>query len=183
MQREVFGKLIQLLGPDEDAAAAEYRRLHERLRRFFEWNSVRDPGLLADEAIDRLGKRVTEAQDAREPVRNPQAFALGVARLLLQEEKRRQVREDEAVRSWEMGRAGSPSEAEARERALEHCLDKLPPERRILIEKYYATGASKRARLREKLADELGLQMNALRNRALRARHQLEACMRNILEQ
>ena len=82
-----------------------------------------------------------------------------------------------------MGRARNPSEAEALESALEQCLEKLPRERRILIEKYYAAGASKRARLRQDLADELGLQMNALRNRALRARQQLEACMRDILEQ
>lgn len=54
---ESLAKLLELLGPNQDQAAIEYRRLHQRLSRFFEWNGADDPMALAVEAIDRLGKR------------------------------------------------------------------------------------------------------------------------------
>ena len=181
MRREAFGKLLDLLNPDEETAAIEYRKLHQRLSRFFEWNSVEDPDALADKAIDRLCRRVGE-DNAVEPVRNPSSFALGIARLLLQEETRRQQRQTEAERYWEIRDPVSSPEVEEMDKALQHCLAKLPPERRALIEKYYANGETKKARLHQELADNLGLTINALRNRALRARQDLEACMRRFLE-
>ena len=55
MHRETLKQLLHLLDPDERQAAVEYRKLHERLTRFFEWNNVEDPMALADETIDRLG--------------------------------------------------------------------------------------------------------------------------------
>jgi hypothetical protein len=58
MHKETLNIILDLLGGhNEEAAGVEYRKLHERLWRFFEWNGVEDPGALADEAIDRLGRR------------------------------------------------------------------------------------------------------------------------------
>lgn len=181
MHREAFGKLLGLLGPDEHAAAMEYRRLHQRLARFFEWNGVADPAALADEALDRLGRRIAEERSGQ-PVLSPGAFTLGIARLLLQEEARRQLREVETWHSWQIRDSASSPAAEEMDQALQHCLAKLPPERRTLIERYYASGELKKAKLHQALADDLGLTINALRNRALRARQDLEACMRKFLE-
>jgi DNA-directed RNA polymerase specialized sigma24 family protein len=181
MRREAFSKLLDVLGPSEEAAAIEYRKLHQRLSRFFEWNGVRDPDALADEAIDRLGRRIAE-ENARATVRNPGAFALGIARLLLQEEARRQQRETQAGKHWGLHDAASSTEAEEMDRALQHCLAKLPPERRALIENYYASCKLKKSELHRELANDLGLTVNALRNRALRTRQDLEACMRRFFE-
>lgn len=181
MPRDAFDRLLEELSPDRESAALEYRRLHERLSRFFEWNSVADPAALADEALDRLGRRVAEG-NVGERVRNPSAFTHGIARMLLQEEARRQQREIETLRTWEMRDARSPSGGEEEDAALQHCLRKLPPERRVLIERYYADGEAKEARRHQALADDLGLTINALRNRVLRARQDLESCMRKLLE-
>jgi DNA-directed RNA polymerase specialized sigma24 family protein len=54
--------------------------------------------------------------------------------------------------------------------AIENCLAALPPDRRNMIERYY--GADRNA-----LARELGVSMNALRNRALRIREELFNCV------
>jgi DNA-directed RNA polymerase specialized sigma24 family protein len=183
MHKEALDKILDLLGgPNEEAAGIEYRKLHERLSRFFEWNGVEDPGALADEAIDRLGRRALE-EAATESVRKPSAFALGIARLLLQEEVRRQKRQIEAIRNWQTLRPASTSEDEAMDEALEHCLKKMAQEGRRLLMEYYTYGHKEKARKRQRLTEELGITANSLRNRVFRARQDLEACMGSFLKE
>jgi DNA-directed RNA polymerase specialized sigma24 family protein len=180
LQKETLDKILNLLGPSQEEAAVEYRRLHQRLTRFFEWNGVPDPMALADEAIDRLAKRGAE-EGAEEVILNPSAFALGIGRLLLQEEARRQQKKMEAMRHLEAQGSDSASEAEAMDRALQHCLAKLQTETRNLLEQYYLHRGGEKVKLHQRLAAERGLTVNALRNRALRGRQELEACMRAYL--
>jgi len=181
MQREALDKILDLLGPNEEAAATEYRKLHTRLSRFFEWNGIEDPAALADETIDRLAKRAV-AEDVAEKVRNPSGFALGIARLLLQEEVRRQHRKTEAIRHWEILRRPSTSEDGAMDAALDHCLGKLSQNRRTLLLEYYSYNRNEKIRKHAKLTEELGITPNSLRNRVLRARKDMETCMRKFLE-
>jgi len=175
-------KILDLLHPDEQQAAEEYRKLHERLTRFFEWNSAEDPMALADETIDRLGKRAAEAA-VKEGVRDVSAFALGVARHILQEEARRQQKRAEISRHWKLHESASSAEAQQMEDALQHCLAKMQPDRRTLLESYYVYSGSEKARMHKKLAEEQGLSINALRNRALRARQELESSLRRYLRE
>ena len=181
MHRETLDRILSLLGNDEHAAAIEYRNLHQRLARFFEWNDVEDPTALADEAIDRLGRRPA-SEDTGEKVINPSAFALGIARHLLQEEFRRQQKKKEAILQWETQRNDSTPEAEAMDVALRHCLARMPIDRRELLEQYYTFGGGEKVKLHQVLANDLKITLNALRNRALRARQDLESCMRNFLD-
>jgi DNA-directed RNA polymerase specialized sigma24 family protein len=181
VQKENLDKMLRMLGPSEEAAALEYRRLHQRLSRFFEWNSVEDPTALADEAIDRLARRTLE-RDANEPIENPTAFVLSIARFLLLEESREQRKKQEALQSWNAQHHESAgTEAEVIDAALQHCLAKMHPDRCRLIERYYLHEGRDKARDHRELASELGLTVNALRNRALRARQELEACLRKSL--
>jgi DNA-directed RNA polymerase specialized sigma24 family protein len=180
LQKEALERILNLLGPSKEEAAAEYRRLHQRLCRFFEWNNVQDPMELADEAIDRLANRGT-AEDGGKPILNPSAYALGIARLLLQEEARRQQKKIEVIRHLETQGSDSTSHAEAMDRALQHCLARLRPETRKMLEQYYLHQGSDKVKLHQRLAEDLGITVNALRNRALRGRQELEACMRAFL--
>jgi DNA-directed RNA polymerase specialized sigma24 family protein len=65
--------------------------------------------------------------------------------------------------------------------ALQHCLKRLQPDRRRLIESYYTFGDRKKAEIHQSLAKEIGVTVDALRNRAMRAREDLEECMRRFL--
>ena len=177
MHKESLTELLKLLGSSEEEAALEYRKLHQRLSRFFEWNSVDDPMALADQAMDRLGKRAVEQADGLRVIK-ASAFAFGVARLLLHEENRRKKKSMEAIQHWEMRRPDSASEKEVMDEALERCLARMQSDRRELLERYYTDAGRQKARSHQRLADELGVTINALRNRALRARQELEACMR-----
>lgn len=178
MQKETFKELLNLLSPDEAQAAVEYQNLHQRLTRFFDWNNAQDPMALADETLDRLAKRAAESAMS-EGVRNVSAFALGVARHILQEEARRQLKMTEINQHWrsmELARAQDAG-SEAIEDALHHCLEKMQPERRRLIEAYYNYTGAEKIRMHQQLAEAEGLSLNALRNRALRTRQELEACI------
>jgi DNA-directed RNA polymerase specialized sigma24 family protein len=182
VHRETLKQLLDLLGSDERQAAVEYRKLHERLTRFFEWNHVEDPMALADETIDRLGRRATEV-DIKGGVRDVSAFALGVARHILQEESRRQAKNAEISRHWKIHQPVVSSEAEEMADALQHCLAKMQPDRRKLLETYYVYSGNEKAGMHQKLAQKYGLSINALRNRAMRARQELETSMRRYLKE
>jgi DNA-directed RNA polymerase specialized sigma24 family protein len=179
VQREMLNDLLSLLHTDEAQAAVEYHNLHQRLTRFFDWNNAQDPMALADEAIDRLAKRATDP-DRTEGVQHISAFALGIARHMLQEEARRQQKMAEINRHWRAMELVRTQEtgAEAIEDALQQCLGKMQPERRRLIEAYYSYSPSEKIKIHQQLAESEGLSLNALRNRAMRARQELEACIR-----
>jgi DNA-directed RNA polymerase specialized sigma24 family protein len=182
VHKEIFKELLNLLHPDEAQAAVEYHNLHQRLTRFFDWNNVQDPMALADEAMDRLARRAAES-GSNEAVHNVSAFALGVARHLLQEEARRQLKTMEISRHWqamESARTQEP-ETEILENTLQQCLGKMQPERRRLVEAYYSYSNSEKIKMHQQLAEAEGLSLNALRNRVLRARQELEACIRKQL--
>jgi DNA-directed RNA polymerase specialized sigma24 family protein len=179
VQKETLKELLNLLHPDEAKAAVEYHNLHQRLTRFFDWNNAQDPMALADEAIDRLAKRATD-QDKNDNVQHISAFALGIARHMLQEEGRRQLKMVEISRHWQAMESAriQETEAEVMDDALQQCLAKMRPERRRLIEAYYNSSGAEKIKKHQQLADSEGLSLNALRNRALRARQELEACIR-----
>ena len=183
MNREVLDKVLCLLDPDKEQAALEYARLHERLTRFFEWNNANDPRALADEALDRLGRRGLSA-DAETGVRSASSFALGIARYLLQEERRRQSRDAEARRSWAAATGESSSaELEKMDEAMQRSLAKMKPDNRKLLEAYYRHTASQKIKAHRNLASQYGLSLNALRNRVFRLRKELESSVRSYLEQ
>jgi DNA-directed RNA polymerase specialized sigma24 family protein len=182
VHKETFKELLNLLDPDQAQAAVEYQNLHQRLARFFEWNNAQDPMALADETLDRLAKRASESA-ITEGVRNVSGFALGVARHLLQEDARRQLKMAEISRHWrsmELARTEDPDN-EVLDDALQHCLKKMSPERRRLIEAYYNYDGGEKIKIHQQLAEAEGLSLNALRNRALRTRQELETCIRRQL--
>src|ERR1700679_3022312 len=98
MQSELLEVLLGILGEGTEDAAVAYQNLHRRLVRFFKLNNGSDPESLADEAMDRLAR--TAADRSPGSIAPPLAFALGIARHLLQEDTRRQVRQTEAAQDW-----------------------------------------------------------------------------------
>jgi DNA-directed RNA polymerase specialized sigma24 family protein len=167
--------LLLTLDTHHDKAAQEYRRLHQRLVRFFSLHPVADPYALADEALDRLARRV--AADPKDVI-TPSAFLLGIARHLLQEEQRRRIRESKAVQEWASTTADSSSTDEDLLRKVEQCLGKLRKEQRELLLAYYRSTGRQKVEHHRELAAGLGVSLNALRNRLMRARKELDDCVR-----
>jgi DNA-directed RNA polymerase specialized sigma24 family protein len=170
--------LQALLDALEDHAADQglaYERLRSRLIRFFTWNRCTEPEDLADTALDRLARKIASG----EPVIDPQRLITGIAHMLLHEQTAREIRERKMLsrlRWWLKQPITSDETLRSREEALAHCLERMPGESRSLLERYYTGDAGARIRQRQQLASELGIALNALRNRALRLRTQLDTC-------
>ena len=132
-------------------------------------------------ALDRLADKLARGS---EPILNPARFVTGIARMLLLEQHAKLTREKKALLwlKWFFERQSSDEEEDQlREEALSHCLNCLADDNRQLLERYYSGDGSDRIRNRQVLAAELGLAMNALRNRALRLRDTLESCTARYL--
>jgi DNA-directed RNA polymerase specialized sigma24 family protein len=180
LDRQAFNALLTALDPDLECASGKYTALHDRLIRFFQWNNVEDADALADETLDRLARRVAaDRNDATaEAVKEPEKFAAGIARLLLHEYWRQRQRQEQALqllsKQERASGAADIQETEALAQALDHCLQKLPAAQRELIEKYYGTEGRNHIESRKQLAGQLKISLNALRNRAMRIRSELE---------
>jgi len=167
--------LLEALGRNSTEPGAAYENLRVRLIRFFEWNRCFTPEDLADTALDRLAGKIASG----EPIVDPGKFAAGIARMLVHEHGARQLREQKMLfwlRREDADRLSRDQARETREEALSRCLESLSPDNRLFLERYYTGDASGRIRNRQQLAGELGIALNALRNRALRLRRQLEEC-------
>src|ERR1700723_2343835 len=88
-----FRTLLERLAIDDDVATA-YERLRTRLVTFFRLTFPVEAEALADEAIDRLARRLQDGT----PVDHLTGYALGIARLLVLETGARQRKEDQAAR-------------------------------------------------------------------------------------
>lgn len=186
-----FESLLQRLRADDPSPEQAYERLRFRLITFLR---VRLPNeaeteALADIALDRLARRIHEGT----VVEGVPQYVLGIARLLVKEVEARVAseRKRSAAFAYEQSRTTSegrhiPSDEEAQEavmRALAACLDTLNLDARNLVLSYYGGDGSARIAHRHELALSLGLEPNALRNRALRARTRLEKCVTTRLAQ
>lgn len=165
LSREALDRLLQRLDPDRDVAGRAYEALRRRLIDLFAWEHAEAPEELADEALNRLARRLSEGVAIDDGIAR---YAFGIARLLLLEQTRVRRNRDAALREIPID-PGKSDASETLELLLE-CLDELPPNGRELIERYYGGG-------REALARSLGISLNALRNRAMRVREQLYECV------
>jgi DNA-directed RNA polymerase specialized sigma24 family protein len=169
---ESFDGLLAALNPDRAAASAEYERTRLRLIRFFSIQQASSPEDLADSAFNRIARRIAEGEE----IRNARQYLSGIARMLLLEDRYKRRQEEYALRMVANATNDSLTDEELPE-ALDACLETLPAGGRQLLERYYSAEGRRRIALRQKMAEEMGMDLNALRNRALRLRERLEECI------
>ncbi|HEX8338780.1 MAG TPA: hypothetical protein VF621_18825 [Pyrinomonadaceae bacterium] len=180
---DTFEGLLGRLDADRERAGEKYEDLRRTLVRFFEWRGAPFPEEHADEALNRLARRLAEGVE----VRNVRAYCHEVARLvLLEAAKGRDGRTEslESIRSEPAVEASADDEARERElrlACLEACLRVLPAEGAGLIQEYYGGGGRGQIERRKALAERLGLRRDALANRVQRLRDKLEHCVSGCL--
>ena len=177
--QEAFDLLLDKLDGDRERAGERYEMVRRKLVKFFELRGGDAPEEHADETLNRVARKLAEGEE----VENLNAYAVGVARLLLKEVFKRRVRERAALAQIRPGDA-SPHPAEDEEPlrplsdCLTQCLEKLPAQSRSLIVDYYEHEREGRIERRKAVARALGIELNALRIRAHRIRTELEDCVR-----
>lgn len=179
---DAFERLLAAFASSREEAAVRYESLRLRLVRYFTWERCPFPEERADEAMNRVARRLNEG----EAILNIEQYAAGVARLLAKESVTEQIRQQRAYSAWASSRAGERNgqpDAEFEAHCLEQCLQEVltPDERDFLLE-YYQGDRQVRIQSRQRMAARLGIGLNALRNRALRLRDKLDVCLRDRLQ-
>lgn len=167
-------RLLERLGADRDTAGREYERLRRSLIKFFDWRGAWPPDECADETLDRLARKLEDAD-----IGNVVEYARGIARLVLLE--RRRAPAFSSLQPGDAPAVGTPpdedDDAERLRGCFERCLDAFPHESRALIVGYYQGDRGDKIANRRRLARDLGLSDNALRSRIQRLRDRLELCV------
>jgi DNA-directed RNA polymerase specialized sigma24 family protein len=179
LSRLGFDRFLRALDADETVAAERYEHLRARLVRFFEWRGAPGPESQADETLNRVTRKLEQGED----IKDAGAYCYGIARLVLLEALKRRAKEEAAAREYHrLAPAGIDDELDLRVRCLRRCLDALPPAQRDLVRAYYRGSGGERIDARRRLADTLGIGLNALRIRAFRLSEKLQQCVTGCVQ-
>jgi DNA-directed RNA polymerase specialized sigma24 family protein len=173
--------LLFHLDPDKEVAGKKYKAILYKLVKYFEWHRSPHPDEDADETMDRVARRLLEG----ETITDLLAYARGVAYNVYLETIKKEVRVQKALAEMARVQAVEEVDSDVDERLMQcfyGCLKKLPKSDRRMIIMYYGLGQQGRIETRAKLAEEIGIQMNALRIRAHRIKHKLEDCIRECCQ-
>jgi DNA-directed RNA polymerase specialized sigma24 family protein len=181
---EAFGKLLASLDADAEKAGEKYEQLRGGLVCFFEWRGAPFPQDHADEALNRVARKLDEGDQVNDPF----SYVYGVARLVLLEAYK--SREKERAALAHLPRHTQPvshdfgkDDASRRVDCLGRCLDELPQEMREFLASYYDGERRLKIENRQRQAARLGIPLNALRLRARRAREKLEVCVEKCVQE
>jgi DNA-directed RNA polymerase specialized sigma24 family protein len=177
-----FRKLLDWLDQGAASDGESYLEIHRRLVRYFDRRGCVVPHDLADETLNRVARRLSEATSIDAP---PPQYCYVVAKFVFLESLR-EARPDQESPGLRTGSAAPAAGVETstddeggRQLAcLERCLDTLASGDRDLILDYYRGETRAKIEQRRTLAQRLGLTANAVALRACRIRSKLEACVR-----
>jgi RNA polymerase sigma factor (sigma-70 family) len=177
-----FNELLAWLHPEPETAALKYETIRADLIRIFRWRGCSDPEGMADETIIRVTRKVSEI--AASYVGSPTSYFYGVAKNLLYEYDRR--RDISLLPQAEQFILPAPlrEEDDHSERlyeCFEVCLKRLEARERKLVMRYYDGEGRAKIDGRKRLADKLGIDLNALRVRTRRIRAKLRECIEKCL--
>lgn len=156
------------LDPDPAQAAEQYLLIGRKLYQYFANRPCSDVGHLVDKTMDRVMQKLPEM--AAEYVGEPMKFIHRVAHYIYLEDQRAQ-----AAQPVVLPPPVIPPEAELL--CLEQCLQELKEEEQEFILAYYRYDGQKKIDWHEQMAQERGIEIGALRNRALRLRKKLAPCI------
>lgn len=178
-----FHELLTWLHPEPETAALRYETIRGDLIRIFRWRGCSDPEGMADETIIRVTRKVGEI--AVSYTGSPTSYFYGVAKNVLHEYDRK--------RATSMSPHGEPfilpapitkENDESSERVyacFEACLKRLEAHERKLVIRYYDGQGKAKIDGRKRLANKLGVDLNALRVRTRRIRAKLRECIEKCL--
>jgi len=176
-----FDLLLSKLGDEPYEAGLRYERLRGRLILFFLRRLLPASEDLADETIDRLARRLFEGEE----IASIEAYALGVARFVAQEQAAFIARETNPSKNfWENIWASDTTKGnEALDHdlqldAMEQCLALLPQPEIQLLTDYYLVEGERKIEARRLLAQRHGITSGALRKKIFGICNGLRDCIR-----
>ena len=187
ISQEAFDAMLDWLDADRERAGNKYEAIRLRLIKIYTCRGCQAAEELADETINRVIARIVEIADGYRG--DPALYFYGVAQKVFLENSRKEhgpqahVPLDYAAVSLSTQGVALVEDFEPEYRCLEQCLERLLPENRDLVVRYYQQERQAKIDHRKMLASELGIAVNALRLRAHRIRLTLQRCVMDCLEQ
>ena len=170
---QAFIGFIAFLSPDPDEGGRLYEELRARLIRYFRLRGLNNGDEGADEALDRVMRRLHEGEAIEDYIR----YSYGVARLVAIEMLRNQKSVSLDMSTFVDVTQGDEADGEdPRLDALRGCLQNLDDSSRGLLLEYFSIG-SRRLHERDRLARRYGLNINSLRLRVFRMKGRLKDCL------
>lgn len=160
---ETFAKLLLCLDANRERAGEKYEGLRRTLIRFFERRGAPFPDEHADEAFNRVARKLGEGVE----IKNIGSYCYEVARLVFLETTKGVDSKRESLESvkFEVAAAADmteeTAEKELRLACLEDCLCALPGESADLILEYYRCEDRGQIERRRALAKRFGLRRDA----------------------
>jgi DNA-directed RNA polymerase specialized sigma24 family protein len=169
---ESFEALLSWLAQEREKAGEKYEAIRHRLILFFTGRGCLEADELADETITRVAIKLPNLINGYQG--EPTYYFYGVARNVYQEHLRRVPRVTKlqpAPLGW----------SELEYVCMEKCMEKLSLDNRQMFEEYHCGEASGKMESRQRLAERLGIALNALRIRVYRVRATLKLCIEECL--
>jgi RNA polymerase sigma factor (sigma-70 family) len=185
--REAFDRLLAELHPDSERAGEQYEKIRQKLIKMFQWRGCALAEECADETFNRVAQKICEG--TRLWTDDPYSYFHGVALNVLREYWRSPEQKANPLAEMMPSQILPADPQELMLREIEHlekerlleclnrCLQKLSPESIHLITNYHQGEDAPNKIHRKKLAQMLGVSLNALRIRAYRIRVELEQCV------
>ena len=171
ISQDQFDRLLEWLDPVRERAGIRYESIRRRLIKIFVCRGSAIPEELADRTINRVAHKLPEIQATYSG--DPANYFCGVASKIFRESLR-----EGKTPAVGPPQSGPPDQDDELDYAcLEKCIGKLSEFERDLVISYYQQEKHARIDNRKKLAERLGLGLNALRIRACHIRARLRECV------
>ena len=172
-----FDRFLEILDSDREQACEKYEALRQRIVKFFEWRACPTAEDLADQTLDRIVRKVSSGEDIHDYMN----YAYGVARFVYLE-NRKNIHRESPIEGDIESKHIIDSDDDERMSCLERCLKTLTKNSRRMILGYYREDRQAKIDQRKKIAEELGISVNALRIKSLRIRSKIEDCVIRCLK-
>lgn len=179
---EDFDRLLQWLDSNPNQAAVKYEKTRIRLITYFAGGGCGcDAERLADEAFDRVSRKLKKGEVADSYEGDKVFYFLGFARNIRHEYYKEPKFTELPTAVVDPDENKNNSEAEEELECLDQCIDELSTEKRWLVTEYYLFEKAEKIEHHKKLATQLGIDIKALRLRVHRTREQLRPCIKDCL--
>lgn len=179
---EDFARLLRWLDSNPKQAALKYETTRVRLITFFVGGGCGcDAERLADETFDRVSRRLTTGNVSESFDGDKVFYFLGFARNVRYEYYREPKPDEIPTQVVNRDQDKDDPDTEPELDCLDECVDELPQKKRWLVTEYYLFEGAAKIEHHQKLAQQLGIDIRALRLRVHRIRAQLKPCIENCL--
>lgn len=174
-----FEKMLDWLDKDREIAGQKYEAIRLRLIKVLNYRGCLDGESLADEAIDRVTRKIDQLAETYEG--DPAYYFLNVANKIYLEHRRKPASVELSDNLAKLPEPETKEDFQPEYECLKKCLANLSDPKRDFILDYYQENKKKKIAGLQRIADSEGIELTSLHMRAFRLRESLQKCVLKCL--